>query len=55
MSGPPTVIAPTLQYTPGPYTPMSPCVISVERSIAPGANEKVHGCAGADNAVRAAP
>jgi len=43
VSGPPTFIAPVLQYTPGAYTPIAPCVVSVERLIAPGANVKVHG------------
>lgn len=51
VSGPPMFIAPELQYTPGVYTPMGPCVVSVERLIAPGANVNVHGsAASADNA-----
>lgn len=43
ISGPPTFIAPVLQYTPGTYTPRRPCVVSVERLIAPDGNVKVHG------------
>lgn len=43
--GPPMLIAPALQYTPGVYTLTGPCVVSVERLIAPSANTKVQGCA----------
>lgn len=50
--GPPMFIAPALQYTPGVYVPRGPCVVSVERLIAPGANVNVHGCeAKAERAV----
>src|SRR5512135_14253 len=41
--GPPTSMAPVLQYTPGVYTPIGPCVVSVERSMGPGAKVKVQG------------
>lgn len=36
-------IAPALQYTPGPYTPIGPCVVSVERLMAPAGKLNVHG------------
>ena len=49
--GPPTFIAPELQYTPGAYTPIGPCVASVERLTAPP-KLNVHGCeAKADKAL----
>lgn len=52
VSGPPIFIAPALQYTPGVYMPTGPCVVSVERLIAPGGNVNVHGSpASADKAV----
>ena len=34
---PPMLAAPDTQYTPGVYTPTGPCVVSVARSIGPGA------------------
>lgn len=44
--------APKTQYTHGVNTPIDPCVVSVARSIAPGAKVKVHGCkANADRAI----
>jgi hypothetical protein len=52
-SAPPMFMAPELQYTPGVYTPMGPCVVSVERLTAPAGNENVHGCEAKDD--RAAP
>ena len=40
---PPISIAPVLQYTPGVYVPIGPCVVSVERLIAPpDGNVNVH-------------
>jgi hypothetical protein len=52
VSGPPIFMAPALQYTPGVYVPTGPCVVSVERLIAPGGNVNVHGSpASADKAV----
>src|SRR5579872_4637211 len=38
----PILAAPSIQYTPGAYWPMCPCVVSVARLIAPFANVNVH-------------
>gem|GEM_PF-7100843 len=40
----PIEAAPSIQYTPHVYTPIGPCVISVARSIGPGAKVNVHAC-----------